>query len=261
IQMKLLISIAFLSSMAHIVCSLSCEQYFNNLEKGILKDLIGLKVKDSSGQFAFGLCSDADSSLAGAGLVQLDKAAGNRVLGRWGQFYATAGRGWVELVYMGGKASAEDLADGNCSSTVGWSAHTMLICDATERSGSFRYIGRVAMGNGSGCYSLFELLHRRLCSLEQPQGGLPASAIALIVLLSLFISYLLIGAAIQRFVFKRRGLESIPNYTVWRRFGDCLADGCDFVCRSGGGGGDSSNGRYQQVGGLSDEDDEHLISG
>lgn len=50
---------------------------------------------------------------------------------------------------------------------------------------------------------------------------------------SIVAAYLLVGVAYKHFVVGATGLEKLPNYDLWRNFGELQADGCDFVCRTG----------------------------
>jgi len=81
------------------------------------------------------------------------------------------------------------------------------------------------------CYYLFEYNHPAACSAKG-KSGLSGGSIFCIIVVVLFSCYFIFGFAFQRFVLRASGMEQIPHYSFWRKLGNSLADGCDFVCRT-----------------------------
>ena len=80
------------------------------------------------------------------------------------------------------------------------------------------------------CYFLFEYNHPAACSPRKK--SLSGGAVFCIIIIVLAAAYFIFGFIYQRFVLHATGLEQIPHYRFWRKFGNTMADGCDFVCRS-----------------------------
>ena len=60
-------------------------------------------------------------------------------------------------------------------------------------------------------------------------SGAPIGWIVLGVFLGLVLVYLVGGALVNGFYFKRRGLELVPNVGFWKAFGGYIGDGAIFV--------------------------------
>lgn len=80
------------------------------------------------------------------------------------------------------------------------------------------------------CYFLFEYNHPAVCTRKSK--SLSGGAIFCIIVLVLFAAYLVCGVIYQRIVLGATGLDQIPHYPFWKKFGNTMADGCDFVCRT-----------------------------
>eukprot|EP00123_Amoebidium_parasiticum_P008161 comp18613_c0_seq1/m.20193 comp18613_c0_seq1/g.20193 ORF comp18613_c0_seq1/g.20193 comp18613_c0_seq1/m.20193 type:complete len:284 (-) comp18613_c0_seq1:142-993(-) len=70
------------------------------------------------------------------------------------------------------------------------------------------------------CTYYFEWLTPAACPIENPNNGMGAGSVFLIIILVLALIYLLGGVAYNRLVLGMRGVEQIPNYLLWMDMGD-----------------------------------------
>eukprot|EP00118_Oscarella_pearsei_P026109 m.309407 g.309407 ORF g.309407 m.309407 type:complete len:284 (+) comp46358_c0_seq1:52-903(+) len=79
------------------------------------------------------------------------------------------------------------------------------------------------------CAYTFEWKTNLVCASSG--GGLGVGSIFVITFFCLVIAYLLFGFLYQRIVNEAKGREQIPNFPFWKKLGNLIADGCDYVCR------------------------------
>jgi len=224
----------------------------NALER--LKPLMGhrFETKDFTGNgdipadhysYEIGICADADeaeSSLLSPGVIQTDSSGAKKVVGRYNETEIMAGTNWIMIEYEGG-----DHFGSHCAKEAR-RANIFITCNLKEKNG----IARVLEENNdktNDCYYLFEIEHIAACP-EQPAPGLSAGAVVVIVLLMVFGLYFFCGFLFQRYYRGAKGLEQIPNFSVWRYVGNLSADGCNYVCRCGVGEDGDSARQYRPVG-------------
>jgi len=138
---------------------------------------------------------------------------------------------WLFIQYKNGKNYGHHC---NKQKRQGWLS---IRCEDQGRKSVLRVIeearhdGKQDTKKDKLCYYLFEYNHPAACS-PKPKKPLSGGAVFCIIVIVLFSAYFIFGFVYQRFVLRASGLEQIPNYSFWRKFGNKMADGCDFVFRT-----------------------------
>ncbi|XP_053306315.1 cation-dependent mannose-6-phosphate receptor [Spea bombifrons] len=145
------------------------------------------------------------------------------VIGRINETHVISGSDWILLSYRGG-----DKYDSHCGSEPR-TAMIMISCTKNTLADGFMVI-KEERSKSTECFYLFEMDSSVACPPEE--SHLSAGSILLIVFAVLVALYLIGGFVYQRFVVGAKGMEQFPNITFWQEFGNLVADGCDFVCRS-----------------------------
>ncbi|KAM8924521.1 cation-dependent mannose-6-phosphate receptor [Pelodytes ibericus] len=158
------------------------------------------------------------------GLVQTKSGSSEiSVIGRINATHIINGSDWILLSYRGG-----DKYDTHCGSEPR-KAMIMISCNKNTKADGFMAI-KEERGKSNECFYLFEMDSSIACPPEE--SHLSVGSILLIVFAVLVAVYLIGGFLYQRFVVGAKGMEQFPNITFWQEFGNLIADGCDFVCRS-----------------------------
>lgn len=174
--------------------------------------------------YTFRVCREASNQSTGAGLVQLDKRSGKEtVVGRLNETHIFNGSNWIMLIYKGG-----DVYDNHCGQEKR-RAVIMISCNRHTLAANFNPVSE-ERGKIQDCFYLFEMDSSLACSAET--SHLSVGAILLITFASLVAVYIIGGFLYQRLVVGAKGMEQFPHLAFWQDFGNLVADGCDFVCRS-----------------------------
>ncbi|XP_063290710.1 cation-dependent mannose-6-phosphate receptor isoform X1 [Pelobates fuscus] len=192
------------------------------------------------------------------GLLQTKKPASttekenNIVIGRINETHVINGTDWILLSYRGG-----DKYDNHCGSEPR-KAMIMISCNKNTLADGFMAI-KEERSKSNECFYLFEMDSSVACPPEE--SHLSVGSILLIVFAVLIAVYLIGGFLYQRFVVGAKGMEQFPNITFWQEFGNLVADGCDFTCRSRPRSADTA---YRgvgddQLGEEPEERDDHLL--
>ncbi|XP_031549283.1 cation-dependent mannose-6-phosphate receptor-like [Actinia tenebrosa] len=137
------------------------------------------------------------------------------------------GTDWLMVSYGGGEKYQSHCQKAPRKSDL------LIICDPNESRGTLKVIEEHRTNDThttDPCYYLFELNHKAACTVGPPKTISPGS-ILLIIFLIVVSVYLVLGFLYQRFVAGAKGFEQIPNFNMWRAFGNLQADGCNFICR------------------------------
>ncbi|XP_075072223.1 cation-dependent mannose-6-phosphate receptor [Mixophyes fleayi] len=233
-------------------------------EQSLLQRLAPLKHKrfeatvqegTDSYTYTFEVCGRVDNSSKSSneGLVQNETAsAKTTVIGRINDTHIINGTDWILLVYKSG-----DKYDSHCDKE-SRKAMIMISCNKNTLADGFMIISEERQ-KSNDCFYLFEMDSSVACPAEE--SHLSVGSILLIVFAVLIALYIIGGFLYQRFVVGAKGMEQFPNFTFWQEFGNLVADGCDFVCRSQP---RSSETAYRgvgddQLGEEPEERDDHLL--
>lgn len=233
-------------------------------EQDLLRKLAPLKNKkfetnvqvgDDSYTYTFVMCGRVNSSKStNEGLIQTKAGtpAETSVIGRINDTHILNGTDWILLFYKSG-----DNYDHHCDSEPR-KAMIMISCNKNTLGDGFMVISE-ERNKSKDCFYLFEMDSSIACPVEE--SHLSVGSILLIVFAVLLALYIIGGFLYKRFVVGAKGIEQFPNITFWQEFGNLVADGCDFVCRSRP---RSSETAYRgvgddQLGEEPEERDDHLL--
>lgn len=205
-------------------------------EQALLQRLAPLKNKkfetnikegDDSYTYTFVMCgrvNTSSSTSANAGLVQTKAGSTDvAVIGRINDTHILSGTDWIMLFYKSG-----DKYDSHCDKEPR-KAMIMISCNKNTLGDGFTIINE-ERNKSKDCFYLFEMDSSLACPAEE--SHLSVGSILLIVFAVIIAVYIIGGFLYQRFVVGAKGIEQFPNITFWQEFGNLVADGCDFVCRS-----------------------------
>ncbi|XP_018426806.1 PREDICTED: cation-dependent mannose-6-phosphate receptor [Nanorana parkeri] len=232
-------------------------------EQALLQRLAPLKTKkfeatiqegDDSYKYTFVVCGRVNASTSpNAGLVQSKVGSTEvTVIGRIDDTHILNGTDWIMLFYKSG-----DKYDNHCDHEPR-KAMIMISCNKNTLGDGFTIINE-ERNKSKDCFYLFEMDSSLACPAEE--SHLSVGSILLIVFAVILAVYIIGGFLYQRFVVGAKGIEQFPNITFWQEFGNLVADGCDFACRSRP---RSSETAYRgvgddQLGEEPEERDDHLL--
>lgn len=243
-------------------CILSGGDKKSAKEQALLQRLAPLKNKifqtnvnedGDSYKYTFVICGQVNvSTNTYAGLVQSKADSPDTVIGRINDTHLINGTDWIMLFYKSG-----DKYDNHCGKGPR-QALVMISCNKNTLGDAFTMISE-ERNKTSDCFYLFEMDSSVACPAEE--SHLSVGSILLIVFAVLIAVYIIGGFIYKRFVVGAKGIEQFPNITFWQEFGNLVADGCDFVCRSRP---RSSETAYRgvgddQLGEEPEERDDHLL--
>ncbi|XP_072279938.1 cation-dependent mannose-6-phosphate receptor [Pyxicephalus adspersus] len=244
-------------------CILTGGDKKSSAEQALLRTLAPLqnrKFETSSKEgedayvYTFVMCGRVNSSKStNEGLVQSKVGSSETsVIGRINDTHILSGTDWIMLFYKSG-----DKYDGHCDKEPR-KAMVMISCNKNTLGDGFTIISE-ERNKSRDCFYLFEMDSSLACPPEE--SHLSVGSILLIVFAVLLAVYIIGGFIYQRFVVGAKGIEQFPNITFWQEFGNLVADGCDFVCRSRP---RSSETAYRgvgddQLGEEPEERDDHLL--
>ncbi|CAI9601426.1 unnamed protein product [Staurois parvus] len=214
---------------------------------------VSVKNGEDSYMYKFVVCGRVDSSTpSNAGLVQSKTGSADTVIGRINDTHIISGTDWIMLFYKSG-----DKYDNHCDKE-SRQAMVMISCNKNTLGAGFTIISE-ERNKTNNCFYLFEMDSSVACPAEE--SHLSVGSILLIVVCVLVAVYIIGGFLYKRFVVGAKGIEQFPNITFWQEFGNLVADGCDFVCRSRP---RSSETAYRgvgddQLGEEPEERDDHLL--
>jgi cation-dependent mannose-6-phosphate receptor len=187
---------------------------------------------DKTYKYNIGICVDVDhDGIPGCAVKQTDSTSNSShsfCIGRTAeaQVARMADGTWIELTYSGG-----DVYHSHCDSG-SRTARIVFLCDPNVKGQG--HVDFLEENNKDAiCYYLFSLVSEEICGIEP--GQLSAGDIILIILACLVGVWALAmfsGCLYKRFVVGAKGWEQIPCISFYREFGNLMADGCDYVCRS-----------------------------
>lgn len=243
-------------------CSLTGGDKKSPAEQALLQKLAPLKDNifqtsvnegDDTYKYTFVVCGQVNGSgNSYAGLVQSKSGIPDTVIGRINDTHLVSGTDWIMLFYKSG-----DKYDNHCGKE-SRQAMVMISCNKKTLGDSFKIISE-ERNKTNNCFYLFEMDSSVACPPEE--SHLSVGSILLIVFAVLIAAYIIGGFLYKRFVVGAKGMEQFPNITFWQEFGNLVADGCDFVCRSRP---RSSETAYRgvgddQLGEEPEERDDHLL--
>ena len=180
-------------------------------------------------EYTVNFCGEKENDTA---VMQVDKNGKQYVIGKHdGSSVLIGAEDWLLLQYKNGKSYGH-----HCHKQKR-QAWVSIRCEDGGETPQLKVIEEARFSHADKtihpdriCYFLFEYNHPAACSPKKK--GLSGGAVFCIIVLVLGGSYLLLGFVYQRFVAHATGLEQIPHYKFWRKFGNTAADGCDFICRT-----------------------------
>ncbi|XP_076010917.1 cation-dependent mannose-6-phosphate receptor isoform X2 [Genypterus blacodes] len=213
-------------------CKLSSDKDLPPSEQEILSRLEPLTKKDfrattkvdkASYTYVFQLCGDA-AGVPGAGVLQMDNSNMTKpvIIGMYNATQLIGGSDWVMLIYRSGEHY-----DNHCNNEMR-QAMVMISCSSTAGMGQLEAIREEYRPHE--CFYLFELDSSAVCPALDSR--LSTGSVILIIGFCLVAVYLIGGFLYQRLIVGAKGMEQFPNYAFWVEFGNLVADGCDFMCRS-----------------------------
>ncbi|XP_063818164.1 cation-dependent mannose-6-phosphate receptor [Pseudophryne corroboree] len=176
--------------------------------------------------YTFEVCGRVDNSSKSSneGLVQTKAGSPETtVIGRINDTHIINGTDWILLFYKSG-----DKYDNHCGQEPR-KAMVMISCNKDTLANGFTVVNEERQ-KLNDCFYLFEMDSSVACPVVEYH--LSVGSILLIVFAVVVALYIICGFLYQRFVVGAKGMEQFPNYTFWQEFGNLVADGCDFVCRS-----------------------------
>jgi hypothetical protein len=157
--------------------------------------------------------------------------------------FATEGDGWVMLHYKNGDIyHGESGPTGLCKTTTR-SVLILITCASDDKN---QLVFNDEFTGDQPCYYSFNLHHKDLCPTKEqtttaktspltttnpPSSSQSVFTVLFFIVLSIVLVYLGVGMAFKRIVYGSKGFSAVPNHEFWIRFGNLIADGCDYIFR------------------------------
>lgn len=193
---------------------------------GLKYSTVGEHSSDKAYNYFVGVCVDALDDQPGCAVVQMSNDS-THCIGKTSQtqIARTADGAWIELTYTGG-----DEYGSHCGKTPR-TARLAFLCDPfIKGQGDLDFLEENR--EDVICYYLFSIVSSAVCGVVVQTSAFQIVLIIVASLLGLWLLLMVVGFLYKRFIAGAKGWEQVPFLEGYKKCGNLMADGCDFVCRS-----------------------------